>query len=190
MDGMDELTVSISPAEPNGFLGGVYFLVTASVNGTPLFDYLDVDEFFKSLDPESGEGRRNAPRKGAIGVVTRWLPIFNCDCGVFGCGGYHVDVTLTRDALLWEGASPDPNAIAAGTAVVYSFPWRNVRDVAGELIAAIYTAQAQSPSGEVRYGTTGVEVTERLPYYLERYEALAGHDMDGGNPPTALVKTG
>jgi len=176
---VDELSVSISPAEPSGFDDGVYFLVTAFVNGEALFDWLDVDEFFKSLHPGGG----GDPDGEGASTATRPLPIFNCSCGCFGCGGYYVDVTHTPEALVWEntyftdGADREPFARWC-----YALPWRNVRDVAGELIAAIYSAQAQSPSGEVRYGSTGVEVTERLPYYLERYETLpdTGGTRDSG----------
>ena len=50
--------------------------------------------------------------------------------------------------------------------------WENVVAVAGEILAGICVAQAKSPNGEVRYGTSGVEVTERLPFYRERRESL------------------
>lgn len=173
---MDKLTVQIGPCEDSLFLDGVDFLVTALANGRALPDVLDVDEFFRAL---KGAGRVSAAgvgvrrRSKSLPPPARRLPIFNCSCGCFGCGGYYVDVTLTPEALIWENAYTNEGARAEPRdRWRYAFPWHNVREVAGELIAAIYTARAQHPNCEIRYGATGVEVTERLSYYLECYEAL------------------
>jgi hypothetical protein len=170
----DELTVSFSPVEESHFdKGGVLFLVTASVNGTTLPDVLDVDEFFKSLSIDLLPTRRSGKRS-RLPSAQRY-PLFNCTCGVFGCGGYYVDVIIRTDGLIWENiyATLDKHQEPFAR-WRYVFSWDNIREISGELIAAIHGAQAQSPSGEVRYGDTGVEVTERLPFYLERYQGLPG----------------
>jgi hypothetical protein len=183
---MDNLAVNIEPWEQSRVEGGVCCIVQAVVNGTPLPDVLDLDEFFKSLAPlsrldDDAVRRTVKTRKARKPVTVRCLPIFNCSCGCFGCGGYYVDVTVTADALVWENRySPFMSAASAEQGIGeplarwrYAFDWANVRDVAGELLAAIYTAQAHSPNGEVGYGAFGVEVTARLPVYLEAYEALS-----------------
>jgi len=75
---MDELQLALthedSPAANDAI--GVY--ATLTLNYAPLTYVLDIDQFFEAI------------------ALTSWspvrLPLFTCICGVFGCGGYYVDV--------------------------------------------------------------------------------------------------
>lgn len=171
---LDKLAVEIEPCLEDAMEGGALFLVHVFVNGEALPDVLDVDVFFNGLDT----GHLGRPERRA-GKNRHWknpiwrMPPFNCSCGVFGCGGYYVDVTVAPNALIWANhyrsmsLREEPVKRWRG-----EFAWENVVAVAGEILAGICVAQARSPNGEVRYGTSGVEVTERLPFYRERRESL------------------
>lgn len=151
---MDRLTVSISPYADNSF-GGVVFTVTAVVNGFGLPEWLDVDEFFRALT-----------RQGQ-------LPVFNCSCGVLGCGGYYIDVERTSASWVWRNRyrSDDPRA-RPHAEYRFEFTWENVREAAGELLATLYTIMAQRPGESVHSSTTGPDLAERLPHYVEVYNQL------------------
>ena len=161
----DEVTVQISPAEQNpDFDRGFSFLVTVLINGKPLPDVLDVDEFFMLLGVKRGETQR--------------LPLFNCTYGCFGCGGFYVNVTNAAEAVRWEAVPPIPSKKQRPELPSWSyvFSWNAMKTIAEEIFAAFYTAQAQSVqdnNGEVRYGATGVEISEQMPFYLECYNALS-----------------
>ena len=141
---------------------------------------LDVDEFFLSLAPlhetvfakvtKTKPSRKKA--RVTASAATQRVPIFNCSCGAFGCGGYYVEVTRTREALIWEGPFVHSSQEAGRTMMRFAFSWDNVQGVASELIAAIASATRQYPDGEVGSGVMSVNLVERLPFYRERYEAL------------------
>ena len=153
---MDRLDVRISPFRiDESPFGGVVFTVTALVNGRTLPEWLDVDAFFGAL---AKDGR---------------LPVFNCSCGVLGCGGYFVDVQITPDAWIWTNRYHSEYASAAPFARCrFAFPWENVREVAGRLLATLRTITAGHPGEPVHSATTGPDLAERLPFYVEKYDAL------------------
>lgn len=152
---MDTLSVSISPYEANLALDGYVFTVTAIVNGRSLPDWLDVDEFFSSLH-QSGR-----------------LPIFNCSCGCLGCGGYYMDVHAEARSVTWANRyKTDGKREAPFDDCFYRFAREDIRNAAGELLATLYTITGQNPGAEVRSGTTGVDLAERLPYYQQQYDSL------------------
>lgn len=159
---MDRLDVSISPFEDNEApFGGIVFTVTAAVNGRSLPDWLDVDEFFNALG-----------RSGR-------LPIFNCSCGVLGCGGYFVDVQSAADCWVWANRySGEWASIKPFDECRFVFPWRNVREAAGLLLAMLYTITAQRPGEPVYSATTGLDLAERLPYYVDKYNSLPEGEPD------------
>ena len=167
---MDKLTIAIDPAEDNSASNGVFFTVNASINGEALSEWLDVDEFFQSLnlldDLVAALYRsRTKTRRAALAPLTKQIPIFNCSCGCFGCGGYSVDVTPTPEALLWESEFAHASQCAQAARREFSLPWSNIRDVAGELLAAIYNVIPQSLSGEVGSAVMSVNLARDFPSF-------------------------
>jgi len=166
----DHLTITIDPVEESP-IGGVYFLVRASVNGEPLSDVLDVDEFFKSVAPlDSLVATQNKKSsKARLAPITERLPLFNCTCGFFGCGGYYVDVTVTTTALLWEStfihtSSQPPRR--------FTFSWENIRTVSEAVIYGIINAMSQYPKTEIGSGVMSGDLAKKLPLYRQQLDNL------------------
>jgi hypothetical protein len=67
---VDKLAITVAPKEVGGHAEPAIGLwATAVVNGCELPEVLDIDMFFQAL------------------TTSALLPLFACDCGVFGCGG-------------------------------------------------------------------------------------------------------
>ncbi|MFU1795607.1 hypothetical protein ACM1RC_17230 [Paenibacillus azoreducens] len=96
----------------------VEWIISLYING----DKLDEDEvfveeeFFKSL---------LSPRK---------YPMFTCTCGVFGCGGYYVEVIHESDELIWltEQSPFMDRSIKSSNRFVFS--WNQIISFSEELI--------------------------------------------------------
>jgi hypothetical protein len=54
------------------------------------------------------------------------FPMFTCSCGIFGCGGFHIDVRYKDDSVIW-GAEQS-------TYKKYLFSRENIRFIAKQLI--------------------------------------------------------
>lgn len=62
------------------------------------------------------------------------FPMFTCTCGIFGCGGYYVDVLHTNTTVTWiTEQSPFTNA-SDESSNVFIFSWSNLLNFAEELI--------------------------------------------------------
>jgi hypothetical protein len=71
-------------------------------------------------------------------------PLFTCTCGIFGCGGYWVDVECSMDAWIWRnGYYPADEDEPEEQSLLYKFeyriPWSQVQTAIVEIRDAILT---------------------------------------------------
>ncbi len=95
--------------------------ISLYING----DKLDEDEvfvedvFFKSL-LSSGE-----------------YPMFTCTCGIFGCGGYYVDVVHDDETLIWTTQQSPFKDRTIKSTNRFIFSWINIIEFTEELIQGL-----------------------------------------------------
>src|SRR5262245_26939165 len=128
---MDTFELAISPVDDSWR----YCVdVRAVVNGEPMPQCLDPFEFL----PATQRGGR--------------LPLFTCECGEFGCGGYYVDVECTPEAWVlrnaYVGSNPRPFM-----PFVCRIAWADVARAAGKVLDALRTAAERWP--DTRVATDG-----------------------------------
>lgn len=76
--------------------------------------------------------------------------LFTCSCGIFGCGGYWVDVECTEDAwVLRNGFAPydadEPEEQVLIFAFEYRIPWEQVVAAIAQIRAALLILLSRMP---------------------------------------------
>lgn len=61
-------------------------------------------------------------------------PMFTCTCGIFGCGGYEVDVVHYNDTLSWTTEQSPFADKTIKTSNVFVFTWNNMIQFSEKLI--------------------------------------------------------
>jgi hypothetical protein len=77
--------------------------------------------------------------------------LFTCTCGIFGCGGYWVDVECTKEAWIWKnGFYPADEDEPEEQWLMYEFdyriPWSQVRVAMGQIREAILESRKLQPN--------------------------------------------
>lgn len=92
--------------------------ISLYINGNKLHEdeLFVVEEFFKSL---------LNPGK---------YPLFTCTCGIFGCGGYYVEIIHEDESVIWltEQSPIDDRTVKSSNKFV--FPWDQIINFSEELI--------------------------------------------------------
>ncbi|PNQ84095.1 hypothetical protein MF625_004348 [Paenibacillus polymyxa] len=88
------------------------------INGNKLDEdeVLVEDEFLKSL------------------ICPGKYPMFTCTCGIFGCGGYYVEVSHEDDRLFWLTEQSPFKEQFVKTSNKFAFSWDHIIDFLEELI--------------------------------------------------------
>jgi hypothetical protein len=148
---VDKLGITVAPKEVGGYdEPAIGLWATAVVNGCALPEILDVDTFFQAL------------------TASGLLPLFTCDCGVFGCGGYYVGVTSTEVSWTWRARyAPEdaPNPEHLVDEGEYCFAWAEVRAAAMGLLATLHELKRDKPGVRLMVAETGINLASRLEAY-------------------------
>ncbi len=132
---------------------GVGIFVRAVINGNELEDILDIDEFFRS--------------PGTAGLQ----PLFTCDCGNFGCGGYYVYVDTTPSAWVLRNRY-HPLEKQLVTKFEYQVAWSQVRDAARRIAGTLGEVHAARPEAQIFSGVYGQDLTGQIADYSKLVENL------------------
>jgi hypothetical protein len=54
------------------------------------------------------------------------FPLFTCTCGIFGCGGYYVDVIYNQDGVIWLTEQSPFNDKTLSHRNEFRFSWENI----------------------------------------------------------------
>lgn len=133
-----------SPASTNGI--GVW--VRVSLDGEQQPDILDIDEFFQAL----------ATRPTGL------VPLFTCECGSFGCGGYWIASDVEPEAWIWRNryhATEETLSAECEQRV----PWAASERVAWQLLMTLEELATWYPEAEIFSGTYGADISPRIRDY-------------------------
>jgi hypothetical protein len=75
-----------------------------------------IDEFFNSL------------------LYPAKYPMFTCTCGIFGCGGYYVEVRHVEETVIWQTEQHPFSDKSIKSSNKFIFPLSNIIDFAEELV--------------------------------------------------------
>jgi len=64
-------------------------------------------------------------------------PMFTCTCGIFGCGGYYVDVVHKDKTIIWTTHQSPFEDSAIKSTNRFVFLWSNIIDFSEELIRGL-----------------------------------------------------
>ncbi|GGF69417.1 hypothetical protein GCM10010912_13160 [Paenibacillus albidus] len=86
-------------------------------------------------------------------------PMFTCTCGIFGCGGYYVDVLLNNETVIWTTHQSlfEDKAIKSSNKFVFS--WSNIIEFSEELMQRLEELKSTMISHELEFR-----------YNLEKYK--------------------
>jgi len=171
MPPMDELHVALTHEESPASNDGIGVSATLMLNYAPLPYVLDINQFFEAV------------------VLISWspvrLPLFTCTCGVFGCGGYYVDVECTTQAwVLRNRYHPDTEELLEE--MEYWLSWRQVHEVADELVTVLRAVHAHRPTAQLTSGAHGQNLVAKMEAYntcVGRLMSRGRHWMGGSTAP-------
>ncbi len=142
-----EFDYNESPASNNA----ISVFISVEFDQIKMKDILDIDEFFHSIET-----------KGII-------PLFTCDCGVFGCGGYYVEVISEDEGLIFKNSykpfeKPESNAILEN--FEFHVSWEDVIFLGNQIIDVLEEIKGKWPEHIIFSGTLGVvNLSERSNVY-------------------------
>jgi hypothetical protein len=90
------------------------------------------------------------------------VPLFTCGCGIFGCGGYYVNVSCTDTALILQNSYHRFNR-SLQSAFEYHLDWQQVSTIAQEILIYLQKLQERNPHAYVTTGYGGENLLNRLP---------------------------
>lgn len=111
---------------------------------------LDVDAFFVSLGSDG------------------YYPLFTCECGTFGCGGYYVEVHHDHDGInLINAYAPlsqlDPDEII--NEFHYHLDWEDVLALGEEIIGIMNEISAKAADRRICCGAYGNDIAGKIDEY-------------------------
>ncbi|WP_219836078.1 hypothetical protein [Paenibacillus sp. R14(2021)] len=92
------------------------FEILVFINQHELDDVFVLEDYFKSLNHEGK------------------YPMFTCSCGIFGCGGFYVHVTHSKDYITWRTDHSPFKDIEIRSANLFKFTWKEMIRFSEELI--------------------------------------------------------
>lgn len=98
-------------------------------------------------------------------------PLFTCGCGVFGCGGYYVDVECTRDAWILKNryaSTFDPDNAPLIEECEYHIPWEDVKKAAHEIRDLLKISRQGKPGITISVGYV-IDITEFSDVEIKTY---------------------
>ncbi|WP_340007223.1 hypothetical protein MHH52_05815 [Paenibacillus sp. FSL K6-0276] len=78
-------------------------------------------------------------------------PMFICTCGIFGCGGYYVDVVHDDETMIWTTQQSPFEDIAIKSTNRFVFSWSNIIDFTEELIQGLEELKSLMISNELEF---------------------------------------
>ncbi|MBI5930607.1 MAG: hypothetical protein HY862_14965 [Chloroflexi bacterium] len=124
---MDHFEIDVIEHEYQHWWDGIEVWVYVKINDSRMPYVLDWYQFFTYAIHTNGR-----------------IPLFNCQCGFFGCGGYYVDVECTDEAWILRNRY-DPNTEKLQQEFEYRISWEQVKQVADTMIAELRTIKQQEP---------------------------------------------
>lgn len=113
---------------------------------------LDIDVFFDSLI------------HGGV------KPLFTCDCGTFGCGGYYVEVIHSDEAYIIRNSYKpydNVNLDAVIEEFEYSFSWQDILSIAKQICFDLRTAKRNDTESIICSGAYGIDISHKVKNYEE-----------------------
>jgi hypothetical protein len=154
---MDSLEISSIDHDIRHKLGWIEVYVRLKVNGSRLPYILDVNTFLSAIEASGKQ------------------PIFTCECGHFGCGGYFIDVEVTEDAWILKNRYDPLDENVLLEAVEYRIPWHQVKQLVVQICEQLQTIKAQAPDFPLHWGVVG-NATDTMPSPQEVEGAVAAID--------------
>lgn len=78
-------------------------------------------------------------------------PMFTCTCGIFGCGGYYVDVVHDNEAMIWTTQQSPYEDKTIKSTNRFVFSWSNIIDFSEKLIQRLEELQSLMISNELEF---------------------------------------
>ena len=144
---MDRIKITIEQESldtPTTFVNSMFVLV--HINGNALPKILDTETFF------------------AIKQSNGLIPLFTCGCGVFGCGGYYVDVSCTDSALILHNSYHRFDRSLQSEFECH-LDWQQVRGIAQEILTYLEKMQERDPQALVTTGHWGNNLLDLIPEF-------------------------
>ncbi|WP_028775918.1 hypothetical protein [Shimazuella kribbensis] len=147
---MDQIQIDIDQDDSAISNQAISLFVTVYINNKKQTDILDIDEFFQSIqDP---------------GIY----PLFTCDCGFFGCGGYYVHVTHDEQGYRLQN-SYKPYDVWNKKNRIHTFQylldWHEIYLVGKKLIDLLNQLHKHDQSLDASSGMYGMNLISKISYY-------------------------
>lgn len=139
---MDNIKITI---EQESVDDGAMF-VSVYINGHEMRKILDLETFF------------------ALKELHGQVPLFTCGCGVFGCGGYYVDVSPTQEALIIHN-SYHRFTHNLQEEFEYHLNWQQIRGIAEEILTYLQKIQERNPQAYVTQAYWSDNLLDHIPNY-------------------------
>ncbi|MHB8597250.1 MAG: hypothetical protein ACYDER_10605 [Ktedonobacteraceae bacterium] len=137
---MDRIKIVIEQEQvDNGAL-----FIQGRINDTDLPGIFNVEAFF------------------AIKESKGLVPLFTCGCGIFGCGGYFVNISCTDTALILQNSYHRFNR-SLQAEFEYHLDWQQVSNIAQEIFSYLQKLYERNPQAYVTTGYGGENLLNHLP---------------------------
>ncbi|AKG36177.1 hypothetical protein [Paenibacillus durus] len=88
-------------------------------------------------------------------------PMFTCTCGIFGCGGYYVNVVHNYETMIWTTQQSPFMERTIKSSNKFVFSWRNIIEFTEELIQRLEELKSLMISNKLEFR-----------YDLEKYKDI------------------
>jgi len=129
--------IEVAITHHESHLKGIGIVAELYVGERKMEDILDIEVFFQAIE---SSGR---------------YPLFTCDCGCFGCGGYYVDIECTEDAWIMRNKYHPHDEEELVEEFEYHFRWAHVYMVATQIKDYIIQVGETYPGTLLASGESG-----------------------------------
>ncbi len=154
---MDKIRMTVEKEESKASNHAMSIFITVFVNEIPQLDILDVDVFFASLSTP--------------GIS----PLFTCDCGFFGCGGYYVRIQHNEQGYVLSNSYKPYDVWDENNQISsfhFQFSWEEIYQFGLEVYALLMEIHSMDRNVEISSGAYGLNLVEKMPIYLQILEII------------------
>lgn len=154
---MDEIRMTVEKEKSLASNNAISLFITVFVNEKQQLDILEIDEFFTSLSTS--------------GIS----PLFTCDCGNFGCGGYYVHVQHNKQGYVLNNSYKPYDVWEESNLLdsfYFQFSWEDIYQFGLELYALLMQIHTTDRNLEISSGVYGTNLVKKMPIYLQILESV------------------